>query len=170
MAEEIVLDSNDAMGPSTVSYDAAKVWFRKFKNGDFDMTDKPRSGRPVGVSEERLLELIEEDPRHDTRELAEELQRHHNTVAVHLRSIGKKWRYGAWIPHDLSGRQLRVRRDACMNFLTFRRTFAWLEYLVTGDRVGEHNLKNNHRQFPQEEFKVMRGMRPKRSFQQCNFE
>ncbi|EYB98248.1 hypothetical protein Y032_0133g1797 [Ancylostoma ceylanicum] len=97
------------------------------------MSDKPRFGRPVGVNEERLLEPIEEDPRRDTRELAEELQCHLNTVAVHLRSIGKTWKYGAWIPHDLSGRQLQVRRDACMNLLTFRRTFAWLEFLVTGD-------------------------------------
>ena len=119
MAEEIVLDSKqvrllllyefrkknssardatknicDAMAPSTVSYDTAKVWFRKFKNGDFDLTDKPRSGRPVEVDQERLLELIEEDPRCDTRELADELQCHYNTVAVHLRSAGKTCKYG----------------------------------------------------------------------------
>ncbi|VDL71403.1 unnamed protein product [Nippostrongylus brasiliensis] len=59
----------EAMGPSTVSYDTAKVWSRKFKNDTFDK----RPGRRIVLEEERLLELIEEDSRRDTRSLAEEL-------------------------------------------------------------------------------------------------
>ncbi|VDP33495.1 unnamed protein product [Heligmosomoides polygyrus] len=35
-----------------------KVWFRKFKNGDIGLEDQPRSGIPVAVNEERILELV----------------------------------------------------------------------------------------------------------------
>ncbi|VDO83273.1 unnamed protein product [Heligmosomoides polygyrus] len=44
------------MGPTIVSYDTAKVWFQKFKNGHFCLEDQPRFRRPVAVKEERLLE------------------------------------------------------------------------------------------------------------------
>lgn len=36
-ASDAVRNISDTMGPSTVSYDAAKVWFSKFNNGDFDL-------------------------------------------------------------------------------------------------------------------------------------
>ncbi|CAD5212506.1 unnamed protein product [Bursaphelenchus okinawaensis] len=29
-----------AVGPSVVSYDTTKVWFHKFRNGDFDTSEK----------------------------------------------------------------------------------------------------------------------------------
>ncbi|KAK6022405.1 hypothetical protein OSTOST_11901, partial [Ostertagia ostertagi] len=67
----------------------AKRWFHKFENGDFDLSEKPRSGRPM----------------------------HHDTVAAHLHLLGKSWKYGMWIPHELSGYQLQMRRDACLKFL-----------------------------------------------------
>ncbi|VDP00691.1 unnamed protein product [Heligmosomoides polygyrus] len=54
------------MGPTTVSYDTAKVWFRKFKNGDFCSEDQPLSGRSIAVNDERLLKLVQEDPRRCT--------------------------------------------------------------------------------------------------------
>ncbi|VDP05810.1 unnamed protein product [Heligmosomoides polygyrus] len=61
------------MAAATVSYDTAKVWFRKFKNGEFCLEDQSRSGRPVAVNEERLLELVQEDPRRCNGGLAEKL-------------------------------------------------------------------------------------------------
>ncbi|VDO79647.1 unnamed protein product [Heligmosomoides polygyrus] len=51
------------VGPVTVSYNTAKVWFRKFNNGDFCLENQPRPGMPVAVNEERLLELVQEDRR-----------------------------------------------------------------------------------------------------------
>ncbi|VDP21400.1 unnamed protein product [Heligmosomoides polygyrus] len=115
------------VGPTTVSYDTAEVWFLEFNSGDVCLEEQPRSGRSVAVNEERLLELVQEDPRRGTRKLAEELECSHTTMAKHLRGVGKTYRYSALIPNQLSGHQLQVRQDACTNFLTLRRSFSWLE-------------------------------------------
>lgn len=33
---------------NNISYDMIKVWFWKFKTGNFDIDDKPHSGHPIG--------------------------------------------------------------------------------------------------------------------------
>lgn len=121
------------MGESSVSYNTAKSWFNKFKNNDFELEEKPHTGRLVEVEIDRLMELIDQDPRLSSRELGEELGCSHMTIQRHLHEAGKQWKYGAWVPHDLSLSQLQVRVDACMSLLTFRRNFNWLRQLVTGD-------------------------------------
>ena len=55
MSSEIISEQLNAtkmfqsLGFNIVSYDAVKVWFRKFKAGNFDIEDEPRSGRPAKV-------------------------------------------------------------------------------------------------------------------------
>ncbi|VDO90894.1 unnamed protein product [Heligmosomoides polygyrus] len=61
-AKVAVDNISGTMSPTTLSHYTAKVWFRKFKNGDFCFEDQPRSGKPVAVNEGRLLELVQEDP------------------------------------------------------------------------------------------------------------
>ena len=46
--------------------------FRKFKNGDFDLSDKPCSGRPPTISDTELKELLNQDST-QTQQLAEKL-------------------------------------------------------------------------------------------------
>lgn len=72
----------DAIGPSSVSYDTSKVWFHTFKNGGFDLEGQPWSERPVTVYEERLLDLVQEDPQRSTRGLKDELKCRHTTLPL----------------------------------------------------------------------------------------
>jgi histone-lysine N-methyltransferase SETMAR len=80
-----------------------------------------------------LKQLIEEDPRLTTRCLAECPGCSHTTVETHLSELGKTWKYGVWIPHDLSPHQLQHRIDACMELMTSHRNYQWLHNLITGD-------------------------------------
>ena len=48
-----------ALGTTVVSYDTVKVWYRKFKNKDYDIQEAERSGWPTDVDEARLRELVE---------------------------------------------------------------------------------------------------------------
>ncbi|VDP46204.1 unnamed protein product [Heligmosomoides polygyrus] len=96
--------------------------------------DQTRSAWPVAVNEEQLLEMVREDLRRRTHELAEELECSHKTIAQRLCGLWKV--YGVWIPHELSGHQLQVRQDACMNFFILRGNFSWIEDLFTGDESG----------------------------------
>ena len=54
-------------------------WFAMFRSGDFDLEDKERSGRPQELETDNLEELLEEDPRQSTQELAEQLGVDHST-------------------------------------------------------------------------------------------
>ena len=52
-----------AFGYDVISDTTTRDWFRKFKAGEIDLQDKPRSGRPSSVDDERLMKLLEADPR-----------------------------------------------------------------------------------------------------------
>ena len=80
-----------------------------------------------------LKELIEQDARLTTRCLAERLRCSHIPIETHLHELDKTWKYGVWIPHELSPVQLQQRVDACMELITSHRNYQWLHNIVTGD-------------------------------------
>jgi [histone H3]-lysine36 N-dimethyltransferase SETMAR len=121
------------IGEATLSLHTLRLWFRRFKNRDFSLDDKPRSGRPVDLDVADLKALIESDPRQTTRCLAEQLGCSHTTIERHLSDLGKTYRYGVWIPHQLTRDQFERRVDACLELLSSRRNFEWLNNLITGD-------------------------------------
>ena len=50
---------NAAFGDGTMSERTAQDWFRHFHNGNFNLEDSPRSGRPAQIDNDRLRQLIE---------------------------------------------------------------------------------------------------------------
>ena len=82
---------------------------------------------------ELLRQLIEEDPRLTLPYLAGQLGYCHTAVEEHLNELGKTWRYGVWIPHELSPHQLQYRIDVCMDLMTYHRNYQSLCNLIIGD-------------------------------------
>ena len=82
------------MGNDVLSIRTAQHWFHRFKNGNFELDDLPRSGRPLEVDMGLLKQLIKEDPRLTTQCLAERLGCSHTAVKTHLDELGKTWKYG----------------------------------------------------------------------------
>jgi [histone H3]-lysine36 N-dimethyltransferase SETMAR len=132
-ATEAASNICSTMGKDVLSIRTAQHWFQEFKNGNVDLDDSRRSGRPPEIDVDVLKQLIEEDPRLTTRCLAERLGCSHTAVEKHLKELGKIWKYGVWIPHELSPLQLQQRVDSCMELLTSHRTHEWLRNLITGD-------------------------------------
>ena len=62
-------------------------WFARFRSVKFDLNDKDRSGGPAEADDEKLEEILEEDPRTSTRKLAIELAVSQTTVKNRL----KRW-------------------------------------------------------------------------------
>lgn len=122
-----------SMGQKTVSYDTAKVWFKSFRKGRFDLDDEPHARRPPEVDIEHLMDLIEDDPRLTSRSLAVEFECSHTAIENHLHDIGKCWKYSYWIPHQLTPKIQKIRVNICMELLTSHRNFEWLRNLITGD-------------------------------------
>lgn len=122
-----------AFGEGCVSERTARDWFAKFKNGDFGLDDQPRSGRPPAVDNDQLRQLVEADPRQTTRELAAHLEVSQTAIVDHLRAIGKVSKLNTWVPHALMEFDRQRRAEAAAALLSFRRTNAWLDTIVTGD-------------------------------------
>ena len=70
------------MGEST-----ARKWFAKFKNGNFDIDDTPRSKRPSEFDKDHLKALLKEETRQTSRELAEKMNCNQKTILNHLHSM-----------------------------------------------------------------------------------
>ena len=111
------------MGEDMVSICTGQHWFNRFKSGNFELNDLQHSGRPLEVNIDVLKQLSEEDPRLTTRCLSERLGCSHTTVETHLSELGKMWKYGVWIPHELSLHQLQLRVDTCMALMTSHRNY-----------------------------------------------
>ena len=63
--------------------------FRKFKNGDFDLSDKPCSGRPPTISDTELQELLVQDSTQTQHQLAEKLDVTQQAISERLHALGK---------------------------------------------------------------------------------
>ena len=73
----------NAEGNGTVSYKTAERWFKRFDEGNFDLEDKPRSGRPTKLDDSDLQAELDIEPSSSTRDLAKELGVHQTTVLRH---------------------------------------------------------------------------------------
>jgi histone-lysine N-methyltransferase SETMAR len=108
-------------------------WFRRFRSGNFSISDDKRSGRPSNLDNKVLKSLIESDPRLTIQELSEKLNVSWSTVQEHLKKIGKVNRRGIWFPHELSEKNKAQRRIICNSLLTRQLKEPFLERVVTGD-------------------------------------
>jgi histone-lysine N-methyltransferase SETMAR len=122
-----------AIGGSAVHVNTCLNWFKRFKQGDYSLDDKPRSGRPPEVNVDSLRTVVESDPTLTTRCMGSILGCSHTTIENSLHAIGKVPKYGRWVPHQLSAFDRQRRIDNCMSLLSRSRRFDWLDHLICGD-------------------------------------
>ena len=122
------LYGDDALGDNT-----CWRWFTRFSSGDRDLNDKERTGRPVEADDDLLEELLEEDPRRSTRELALMLSVSQPTVCNRLHALGKVQKVGKWIPHELSEVNISQRLSICASLASRQKKKSFLWQIVTGD-------------------------------------
>ncbi|KAG5318299.1 MOS1T transposase, partial [Pseudoatta argentina] len=61
-------------GDNALSDTTCRDWFRRFKNNDFELEDKERSGAPKKFQDKELEQLLDEDPSQTLSELGKTLQ------------------------------------------------------------------------------------------------
>ncbi|GBN21362.1 Histone-lysine N-methyltransferase SETMAR [Araneus ventricosus] len=123
----------ESLGINTVSYDTVKVWFRKFKAGNFDIEDEPRFGRPIEVDCEQLKKIIDQDRNVSTRTIALELDVCQKTIVNALRRINVTFKFNRWMPHELTAEDKRKRKAAYLALLRDQRKEKILDRIVTCD-------------------------------------
>ncbi|OAD55670.1 Histone-lysine N-methyltransferase SETMAR [Eufriesea mexicana] len=110
-------------------------WFAKFRFGNFDVEDAPRSGRPVEAdcisSIDTIKALIDANQRITTREIAERLNLSNSTVHDLLKRLGLISNLDIWVPRVLIERNLCRRVDACDLLLKSQKNDPFLKRIVT---------------------------------------
>ena len=111
------------MGENVLSIRTAQHCFNRVKNGNLELDDLSRSGRPMELDVEIIKQLIEEDPRLTSRYFAGQLGCSHTAVEKYLNELGKTGKCRVWIPHQLSPHQLQYRVDARFDLTTSHRNY-----------------------------------------------
>jgi transposase len=124
---------SNAKGETPVSHATASNWFNRFKENNFELKDEPRSGRPIEVDLDHLKVFIQEEPKQTTRCLANTLGCSQSTIHSNLKEFGLIEKLGVWVPQVLSHLHKKQRLGIHSNLSSSRRTFNWLDHLVTGD-------------------------------------
>ncbi|XP_020285174.1 histone-lysine N-methyltransferase SETMAR-like [Pseudomyrmex gracilis] len=119
-------------GVGSVSERTVQRWFKKFRDGNYNLIDE-RPGRPIEIDNDQISSLIENNPHYTTQEIAEILGISKSSVKRHLCQLGLIFRYGIWIPHNLSEKNLVDRIAACNSLLKRNENESFLERLVTGN-------------------------------------
>ncbi|KAG5319240.1 MOS1T transposase, partial [Pseudoatta argentina] len=88
-------------------------WFRRFKNNDFELEDKERSGAPKKFQDKELEQLLDEDPSQTLSELGKILQVDESTVSKRLKGLGMIQKQGHWVPYELKPRDVERRFGTC---------------------------------------------------------
>ncbi|GBN92204.1 Histone-lysine N-methyltransferase SETMAR [Araneus ventricosus] len=123
----------ESLGINTVSYDTVKVWFQKFKAGNFDIEDKPCSGCPIEVDCEQLKQITDQDRNVSTRTIALELDVCQKTIVNALTCINVTFKFNRWVPHELTAEDKRKRKAVCLALLRDQRKEKILDRIVTCD-------------------------------------
>ncbi|KFM65379.1 Mariner Mos1 transposase, partial [Stegodyphus mimosarum] len=110
-----------ALGTDVVSYDAVKVWYRKFKSKDYDIQEAEHSGRHTDAEEASLQEFMEEHQYATTQELAKELDVSAMFISRVTHRINVTYKFSRWVPHELPQADKDRRVRACTNLLEYQR-------------------------------------------------
>ncbi|KAG5317982.1 SESN protein, partial [Pseudoatta argentina] len=91
-------------GDNALSDTTCRDWFRRFKNNDFQLEDKERSGAPKKCQDKELEQLLDEDPSQTLSELGKIIQVDESTVSKRLKGLGMIQKQGHWVPYELKPR------------------------------------------------------------------
>ncbi|GFV95456.1 histone-lysine N-methyltransferase SETMAR [Trichonephila clavipes] len=138
----------DVYGEGVLTVRQCQNWFAKFRSGNFDVEDAPRSGRPVEADKDAIKALVDANRRIiTTSEIGLRLNLSNSTVYDHLKGLGLSSKLDVWVPHVLTERNLCRRIDVCDSLLKRYENDSFLKRIITGDEKG-HGAKKTNRLKP----------------------
>ncbi|GFY17909.1 histone-lysine N-methyltransferase SETMAR [Trichonephila clavipes] len=78
----------DVYGEGVLTVRQCQNWFAKFRSGNFDVEDAPRSGRPVEADKDAIKALVDANRRITTRVIGLRLNLSNSTVYDHVKGPG----------------------------------------------------------------------------------
>lgn len=90
----------DTYGERALSEGRCRDWFRRFKDGNFDLEDRDRTGQPKKFEDKDLAALLDENPCQTQGELAEALGVSQQTVSKRLKAMGMVQKQGKFVSDE----------------------------------------------------------------------
>ncbi|CAF4682689.1 unnamed protein product, partial [Rotaria sp. Silwood2] len=140
-AKTIYEELTQALGSDAPSDRTVRRWAQRFREGREDISDDPRSGRPISVltdeNIERVRQVIEEDPHSTYDDIIAETSLSHGTIHRIIHDCLKMRKVvSRWVAHQLNDEQKQTRLRICRQNLEKFRTGTWrLCYIITGDET-----------------------------------
>jgi len=113
----------EAYNDAALSEKNCREWFQKFKNGEFDVEDKERSGRLKVYEDAELEALLDEDSCQMQKELAFILRVTQQAISYRLKSLGMIQKQGNWVPYELKPRNVERQFFTCEMLLARQKGF-----------------------------------------------
>lgn len=123
----------EVYGDNALSETRCRAWFRQFKDGIFNVTDKERENRPKVFEDTELQGLLDEDDTQSQKQLAAQLGVSRQAISKRLHAMGKIQKIGKWVPHQLNDRQMERRQNTCEILLERHNRKSFLHRIITGD-------------------------------------
>ncbi|XP_037929961.1 histone-lysine N-methyltransferase SETMAR-like [Teleopsis dalmanni] len=120
-------------GDDALSQSTARKWFARFRSGNLDVKNAPRSGRPITDKVDEIMEKVQIDRHISSHDIARELKINHNTVLNHLHKAGYKKKIDVWVPHELSEKSLINRISICESLLKRNEIEPFLNRMIVSD-------------------------------------
>lgn len=128
-----------AYGAQVISYSAVQKRSKLVREGEMEIEEKPRSGRPVSETTQENIDLvgrlIEEDPHSTYDDLEADTGLSRGTISniIHDHLKMKKVT-SRWVPHELTPHQKQERVRICQENLDKFRNDSWRTCnIITGD-------------------------------------
>ena len=123
----------ETYGDHALSERTCRDWFNRFKNGDFNLQDRERSGASKKFRDKELETLLDEDPCQTQSDIAKLLGVDRTTVSKRLSALGMIQKEGSWVPYELKPRDIERRIVTCEQLLQRQKRKGFLHRIVTGD-------------------------------------
>ena len=130
---EVHRELQKVYGDAALSKTTCRDWFHRFKDGDFDVDNRSREGRPKTFEDAELEALLDKDPCQTQEELASALGVTRQSISKRLHVLGMIKKQGSWVPYDLKPRDVKCPFLAYKKLLQRQKRKGFLHYIVTGD-------------------------------------
>ncbi|CAF5091396.1 unnamed protein product, partial [Rotaria sp. Silwood1] len=131
----------EALGPDAPSYPMVRKWAKRFREGREDVSNDPRSGRPISVLTdekiERVRQVIEDDPHSTYDDITIETDLSRGTIERIIHDCLKIRKViSSSVAHKLTDEQKQERFRICRQSLEKFRNGTWrLCDIITGDET-----------------------------------
>lgn len=131
----------EALRPDAPSYSMVKNWAKRFREGREDVSDDPRSGRPISVLTDGNIEcvpqVIEYDPHSTYEDIIDKTDLWRGTIERIIHDHLKKRKViPRWVAHQLTDEQKEKRLQICRQNLEKFRNGTWrLCDIITDDET-----------------------------------